>query len=150
VKTAEQFEGPMGERITVKPSEEQKMAQAITGGTQPQDAMTGGAVAPPMKPSPLGGESPIEQHAQTGGFQLGQNAHIRNLTSPKMQGMSRAQQMDYERKAVRDFQAFGAYEGMDDPNSPPPPVNVGGYSFNPEAGHWVEPEGQVSILARYV
>jgi hypothetical protein len=146
VETGRQYQGAAGEKISVKPSPEQMEAQAVGGGAQPMDSQ--GAVAPPMQPSPLGAESPIEAHANQGGFALGQNAHIRKLSMPNMQGMSREMQIAHEKTAVRDFQSFGAYEGADDPNSPAPPIRVGRYSFNPESGHFVEPEGQVSILMR--
>jgi hypothetical protein len=78
----------------------------------------------------------------------GQNHHIRKLVMPQMGAKSHAEKIEFERVAMRDFQAFGAYEGMDDPNSPPPPINVGGHSFNPETGGWVRPEGFVSVLER--
>jgi hypothetical protein len=149
VKTKEQFLGPSGEKISVTPSQEQQDAQAM-GALPPTPAQAqAGAVPPPAAPSPLGAESPIEQYNQTGGFQTGQNAHIRDITFKKMSGMSREQQLAYEQQAVRDFTSFGSYEGMDDPNAPPPPVNVGGYSYNPESNHWVEPQDKPSVMARY-
>lgn len=141
------YQGPGGEKVTVQPSQEQQMMgeepSLLTGGQQAP-----GTVSPPMAPSPLGMDSPVEQTAQAGGFRHGQNAHIRKLTQGSMAGMNREQQIEFERKAVRDFQAFGDYEGSDDPNSPPPPIRVGKHSYNPETGHWVEPEGEPSVLAQ--
>jgi hypothetical protein len=55
----------------------------------------------------------------------------------------------YRQDAVRQMEEFGSYPGMDDPDSPPPPVRPLSYSMNPMTGKWVNPEGADSLIDRF-
>jgi hypothetical protein len=54
----------------------------------------------------------------------------------------------YKADVVRQTEEFGAYPGMDDPDSPAPPIRPLSYSFNSFTGKWVSPEGRESMLDR--
>jgi len=55
----------------------------------------------------------------------------------------------YKADLTRQAEEFGAYPGMDDPDSPAPPIRPLSFSFNAHTGKWVSPEGQDSILDRF-
>jgi hypothetical protein len=55
----------------------------------------------------------------------------------------------YKADAVKQMEEFGPYVGMDDPDSPPPPVRPLSYSFNPLRNKWTSPEGHDSMLDRF-
>ena len=102
---------------------------------------------PPSKTSPLGGESPIEQLAQTEVLPAGRNHHLREI-GIGAGNLPPEQQKIVEAQTVRDFSRFGSYEGEDDPEAPPPPIRPGKNSFNPATNQWVKPEGKASMLDR--
>jgi hypothetical protein len=104
--------------------------------------------APPKARSPLGNDSPIERAEGQGHLRKGQSQHLRSFGIAQP-GMSKEEGKRHEAMALRDMDRFGEYDGMDDPNSPPPPIRPGQNSFNPMTAQWVEPEGQVSILSRF-
>jgi len=55
----------------------------------------------------------------------------------------------YQQDAVRQTEEFGAYPGMDDPESPTPPIRPLSWSFNPLTNKWVSPEGAESLIDRF-
>jgi hypothetical protein len=55
----------------------------------------------------------------------------------------------YSEDLVRQTEEFGAYPGMDDPDSPVPPIRPLSYSFNPFAEKWVSPLGRESVIDVY-
>lgn len=55
----------------------------------------------------------------------------------------------YRQDAVRQMEEFGSYPGMDDPDSPPPPVRPLSYSYNPMTAKWTSPEGADSLVDRF-
>jgi hypothetical protein len=126
-------------------------------GMDPQQAASAiqaqGEAAMQQKPEPalpkssLGADSPIEQADAGGKLRAGTRHHMRAIGF-QTSGMDPQTAKEFERKAVRDFDQFGEYPGMDDPHAPAPPVRPGKHSFNPMTGQFVEPEGAVSVLDR--
>src|SRR3990167_5533361 len=55
----------------------------------------------------------------------------------------------YKKDAVRQMEEFGAYPGMDDPDSPTPPVRPLSWSYNAHTHKWVSPEGSESMIDRF-
>jgi hypothetical protein len=102
---------------------------------------------PALPKSSLGAESPIEQADAGGKLRAGTRHHLRSLGF-QTSGMDPKTAKNFERQAVRDFDLYGEYPGMDDPHSPPPPIRPGKHSFNPMTGQYVAPEGTVSVLDR--
>ena len=123
---------------------EQEAASSIQAQTE---AVMQQQPEPPMPKSSLGADSPIEQADSKQKLRSGTRHHIREI-GMQTAGMDPKSAKELERKAVRDFDLFGEYPGMDDPHSPPPPIRPGKNSFNPMTGQWVPPEGQVSVLDR--
>ena len=123
---------------------EQEAASSIQAQTE---AVMQQQPEPPMPKSSLGADSPIEQADSKQKLRSGTRHHIREI-GMQTAGMDPKSAKELERKAVRDFDLFGEYPGMDDPHSPPPPIRPGKNSFNPMTGQWVTPEGQVSVLDR--
>ena len=123
---------------------EQEAASSIQAQTE---AVMQQQPEPPMPKSSLGADSPIEQADSKQKLRSGTRHHIREI-GMQTAGMDPKSAKELERKAVRDFDLFGEYPGMDDPHSPPPPIRPGKNSFNPMTGQWVPPEGQVSVFDR--
>lgn len=156
-EVSRKYEGPMGESITVKPpkmptpGDEAMQRQQdpgapgqFTQGTSMQTAESRTPL-PPAKTSPLGADSPIEKAAGAGRLAPGQDRHLRSIGIPD-QPLGLEQQKQFEAVALQDMERFGQYEGMDDPESPPPPIRPGKNSFNPETGQWVTPANKVSPM----
>jgi len=55
----------------------------------------------------------------------------------------------YKADAVRQMEEYGAYPGMDDPDSPAPPVRPLSWSYNPHSNKMVSPEGAESYIDRF-
>lgn len=141
---------PMGEDRMAPPGadrlQQQQQAQQLDQ-MRPQDQVP----QPPKRSSPLGDNSPIEQASRMAGPETpaGADAHLRKIGLPDTP-LPGPQQKLYEARAVKDYKRFGDYSGQDDPDAPPPPIRPGKHSFNPTTGQWVLPEGQVSVLDRFM
>lgn len=64
-------------------------------------------------------------------------------------GMDESTRRRYKADAVRQTEEYGPYPGMDDPDSPAPPIRPLSWSFNPHTSKMVAPEGAESYIDRF-
>lgn len=61
----------------------------------------------------------------------------RDPSGRAMERLNPQGQADYKAKQAAALERFGRYLMMDDPNAPPPPIEVAGVSYNPYTGQWL-------------